>query len=75
MLVGNIHGSRNITNNDFWSNENSTVRYNISINTNLPSIVNKRNSNEKIKILKSKNNIRVVLVVDNEKTKTLKKDK
>ena len=73
MLVGNIHGSRNITNNDFWSNENSTVRYNISINTNLPSIVNKRNSNEKIKILKSKNNIRVVLVVDNEKTKTLKK--
>ena len=75
MLVGNIHGSRNITNNDFWSNENSTVRYNISINTNLPSIVNKRNSNEKIKILKSKNNIRVVLVVDNEKTKTLKKYK
>lgn len=74
MLVGNIHGSRNITNNDFWSNENSTVRYNISINTNLPTIYNKRNSNEKIKILKSKNNIRVVLVV-NEKAKTLKKDK
>lgn len=74
MLVGNIHGSRNITNNDFWSNENSTVRYNISINTNLPTIYNKRNSNEKIKILKSKNNIKVVLVV-NEKAKTLKKDK
>tara|TARA_B100001093_G_C26632048_1_gene929327 strand:- start:769 stop:993 length:225 start_codon:yes stop_codon:yes gene_type:complete len=74
MLVGNIHGSRNITNNDFWSNENSTVRYNISINTNLPTIYNKRNSNEKIKILKSNNNIRVVLV-GNEKTKTLKKDK
>ena len=74
MLVGNIHGSRNITNNDFWSNENSTVRYDISIDTNLSGIINKRNSNEKIKILKSKNNIRKVLVKD-AKAKPLKKDK
>ena len=77
MLVGNIHASRNITNDDFWSNENNAVSYEISIDTNLSGIINKRNSNEKIKVLKSNNNIKVVLVKDeikNERTK-FKKDK